>query len=243
MDVANAFADLLKVRRNRQGQAVGQLAVSVRTLKSVPDKLVEAIVAILEHMILVTASDHQKLQHQPSWNYRWKPISYEGFDMYRGHVLDYGNWTYRTLLLGLCNASERIAELVKALANSWPSLDPSATSPSAHAIEMQGDLIEIVLAALRAVDPFDDAIQPLLPRLNTTFPELFDHMAGLCKGLHMVRGYMVSGFVSYQSERVLKLVGQFPQDDPVWSPVWAVFVDMLESSGDDVGLACLNHVC
>ena len=241
MHIANAFASLLEQKCNRKGEAFGQLAVSVRTHRSVPAALVESIVVILEHMVLCTVSDAQQLQHQPSWDYRWKSVSHAGYDMYQKRWVDYNNWTYRTLLIGLCNADDNIAKLVYVLATYWPSLDPSLPAPSKTAIEMQGDLIEVILAALRGDANFIGVLTPLLPRFNKTLPQLFQDIVSLCMALHQVQGQMVTGEVAYKSARVQIL--KFRLDDAKWSPVWASFVDMLALNGDDVGLASLIRLC
>ena len=61
--------------------------------------------------------------------------------------------------------------------------------PSEHALGMQGDIIEIVMQALRADDLFADPLRRRLKELDTTFPEMLAELGALCKALVVCRAY------------------------------------------------------
>jgi len=54
---------------------------------------------------------------------------------------------------------------------------------------MQGDIIEIVMQALRADDLFAAPLRVCLKELDTTFPEMLAELCALCKALVVCRAY------------------------------------------------------
>ena len=102
-------------------------------------------------------------------------------------------------------------------------------------IEIQGDVIEIVLAALRGHDIFMEVLLPLVQEHNTTLITVNGSMSCLLKALHQVQGFMVTGRIAYRGSVVplLKFCG-----DEQGKHAWTAFKVMLDTSAE-VGLASL----
>ena len=77
-----------------------------------------------------------------SWQSRWKAVSHEGADVYKGRVIDYGNREY-TVLVGFLHKHDKfLAQCLEWLISWWPSLDPFEPSHacSEKGFSMKGDI-------------------------------------------------------------------------------------------------------
>ena len=130
---------------------------------SLPDVVI-VFRCVLHQICCLTYSDWQ-CGGYTSWDYRWKAVSREGFDILRGRLLGYGNQEYRAILQWLYLQDTECAKFIDWLADWWPELHPiDADKRKQPCLEMQGDVIEISLAALRGNRYFDlkSSAQPTL---------------------------------------------------------------------------------
>ena len=89
---------------------------------------------------------------------------------------------------------------------------------SDHAVEMQGDIIEIVLAALRGHPEFT----AVLPSGFGELPQLFTKLVYVCRTVQMLDAFLRTGLVKSQQKPVTRLARLRPDlvDHPfvqIWS--------------------------
>ena len=100
----------------------------------------------------------------------WKAMSMKGFDVHKGRTIDYGNYEYRCFARVLCLADPRLNGQFARLSRFWPALHPDELDCDT-VVDRQGDLVEILLAALRAEEYFFPWLQLSGPQVQG-FPDV-----------------------------------------------------------------------
>ena len=186
-DQGMSIAQHLRAAAKQQRQ--GDFCQAIDTSGNISWKLLECVKVILHEMIEITRKDWAVLGHAPAWTHRWKALSLEAYDMYKGQQIDYGNVCYRTALIGFARLDPLIEAQMNWFILLWCSLNFTIPHPPEHALGMQGDIIEIVMQALRADDLFMDPLFRRVKELDTTFPKMLAELCSLCKALVVCRAY------------------------------------------------------
>ena len=93
-----------------------------------------------------------------AWSDHWKTVAHEGYDVYKGRCVDDGNVEYYVLLRCVCHLSPYCNECMAWLGtHHFISLHPEAALTD-HMCEMHGDVLEIVMAALRGHPEFAEVL-------------------------------------------------------------------------------------
>ena len=130
-------------------QAIGNLRAHIAALQpQVFRRLADVFHSVLN--IVASATERDELIHgRRSWaDLGWKAMSMKGFDVRQDKTLDYGNYEYRCLSRVLCLAYPSLLGQLARLSRFWPTLHPDQLDCD-NVVEMQGDLVEILFAALR----------------------------------------------------------------------------------------------
>ena len=152
---ASAFlAKLEKRRRTITGHTRGRLRVEIQMARKQLPTLVSAVRSILHQMCNHSYNDYMS-RGDCTWDYRWKPVSHQGSDWRRHREIDYGNVEYASILQFFYLQDRYCACCIDYLVTYWPSIDPCRMPQTSHGINMQGDIIENCLAALRGHADFD----------------------------------------------------------------------------------------
>ena len=170
------------------------------------DDLILVIRQIFRFMV------HEHLLHYRgmSWSTHWKPISKHGYDVIKNRTVDYGNIEY-AMLLSLFVARDPWCNCcIRTMATDFSSLDPGAQLTE-HAIEMQGDVVEIWLAALRGHEFFSPILPELVALSGRQIPDLFNRCCELCRTIHLLDGFLATGWLKYKMERVPTIIHRLPQ--------------------------------
>ena len=157
-----------------------------------------------------------------SWQSRWKAVSHEGADVYKGRVIDYGNREY-TVLVGFLHKHDKfLARCLEWLISWWPSLDPFEPSHacSKKGLSMKGDIIEICLAALRAHEMFKAPLATRLQADGLTFPNVLQYMCDLCGLVQYMDACILTGILKKNDERVVKLTREQPFKNSPFAQLW-----------------------
>lgn len=126
------------------------------------------------------------------WRDHWKEVSYCGYDVYKGRCIDYGNVEYYVLMRAICDRSPYCKKCMLWLGqNYFGSLHPNADHASSHAVEMHGDVFEIIMAALRGHPEFRD----VTPR---PLPPMFAKLTHVCRTVHFLEACVRTGRVKFQ---------------------------------------------
>ena len=142
------------------------------------------------------------------WDHRWKAVSMEGYDVVRNKIIDYGNREYTTILAAFMVRDTKIAECVTWLSGHWPSLHPFNSEHTNHSVEMQADIIEIVMAALRGHDLFCEVLTPLYERISQfRYPRLqvFQYLCNVAQCVQYLDASLLTGWLKFRQARVPKL--------------------------------------
>ena len=128
-----------------------------------------------------------------------KTLSHEGYDVRGAQLIDYGNWEYTTILGALClmdtSVDVAINGQLNGLAVTWPSLDMWREPKSDDAYEMLGDVVEIIMAALRG----DRFFGELVESWGRELPQMFNGFCALCRLVHILHGAFVTGTRKYDN--------------------------------------------
>ena len=182
----------------------GRLRRKLSVARQQLDNVVSAFQCVLHQMCIITFTDHASSETTPGWDYRWKPTSEHGYDVgYGNRCVDYGNMEYATILQFLYLQDQYCQEYIDYLVSYWPSIHPASWPLSNHAVEMQGDVIEIFLAALRGHDNFTMTNE--LTKQNTTLPKLFQQVVQLCQLVQCIDASVKTGRVKATHEVVIML--------------------------------------
>ena len=137
-----------------------------------------------------------------AWKCHWKKVSMDGCDVIKGRCVDYGNVEYYILLRRVRHMSPFVEDCMAWLGkNHFETLRPEGMLLTDHAVEMHGDIFEIVMAALRGHAEFRD----VLPLCSTDLPPLFAKLCSVCKTVHMLDGCIRTGNVKWQNVRAPRL--------------------------------------
>ena len=141
------------------------------------------------------------------WRDLWKDISFRGYDQRGFRCVDYGN-KEMARLLGACMILDvDLDRLMGELGQFFSSLDKFNHDLSDHAIEMQGDVVEIFMAALRN----DCPEAPI--RSAPCLPRLFEKFCRVMQAVQFFDGTLCTGYIKYRQERVVPL--SFVCTDPI----------------------------
>ena len=163
-----------------------------------------------------------QLQHSQysgvAWKDHWKIVSADGADVIKGRIVDYGNVEYYVLLRHVCRLSLFCEQCMVWLGDyHFTTLHPAAELTD-HAFEMQADVFEIVMAALRGHAEFKDC----LPQ-GRLLPPLFAKLCSLCKTVQVLDGCIRTGRVKWQDVKAPFLASFRPDlADHPFVQVWNV---------------------
>ena len=144
---------------------------------------------------------HYRHHRDEGWDRYWKGVSREGYDIIRGHILDYGNMEYTVLYKCICAWSPPCNELMLWLAQYFPSLHPTLCNETEHSISMKGDVVEICMAALRGHPDFEGA----LSSFGMQLPTLFNRMNQLSRTVQYIDAFLRTGRLKFQDVCVQRL--------------------------------------
>jgi len=133
--------DLRKGHPDRQ--VVAQRKVALRGFRHVP--ALAAFLGPMLHRLAQVCVDSAGV----SWSSTLKPVSHEGYDIYKNRIVDYGNFQYRAWLTLLESHDARIGLWMAWAATAFPTLHPHYADTD-DSLEHQGDIVEIILALCRA---------------------------------------------------------------------------------------------
>ena len=104
-------------------------------------------------MLADNLSEDPSIQSWTSCGYKY--ISFQGFDVDGLRIIDYGNKEYHALLQFWARARPTIHVALNQLRSRWPTLmDLWLPRKSDRHVERLGDVVEIIMGALRAEDWF-----------------------------------------------------------------------------------------
>jgi len=133
-------------------------------------------------------------------------LSHDGYDVRHSRQVDYGNVEYSCLLTCFTLIDPVFAVQLEWLCEYWPSLNPlDSAHHTDHGYEMQGDLIEIFMAALRCDALFETCELEHLP-------ELFVKLCKLCQIIQYFDACLVTGYLKFSERRIRDL--RFLSDHP-----------------------------
>ena len=134
----------------------------------------------------------------------WKIVLHDGYDIVHGRQVDYGNKEYYVLLRCVCHLSPYCYACVKWLGRyHFGSLHPDAALTD-HACEMQGDVFEIAMAALRGHPEFAEVLPEGLP-------QIFVKLIFVCRTVQMLDACIRTGYVKWQGAKAPKLARLRPE--------------------------------
>ena len=179
------------------GSTRGRLRRMVNDSRHQLQSVVETFQVILQQMCCITYDDYQTSAQTPGWDYRWKPTSRLGCDVRRrDRIVDYGNMEYATILQLLYLQDSCCRERIDFISEYWHSIHPLKRPLSDHCVEMQGDVIEVCLAALRGHPYFN--MGACLAE-NTFLPDLYQQVLHLCRFVQFIDAAVGRGYVKATS--------------------------------------------
>ena len=89
------------------------------------------------------------------------------------------------------------------MARFFPPLHPNLVEETENSLSMNGDVIEIVMAALRGHGDFEDALRSFEEK--TTLPTLFNDMIQLSRTVQYIGAFLRTGRVGYRQTSVQRL--------------------------------------
>ena len=140
------------------------------------------------------------------WNGKtiWRQVAQAwGYDIHRGLAIDYGHVENYMLMCAICDKSPYCMECMLYLGQHYfGDLHPNATA-SSHAVEMHGDVFEIIMAALRGHPEF----QEVTPR---PLPPMFAKLTYVCRTIHLLDACVRTGHVKFRQERAARIERLMP---------------------------------
>ena len=202
-----------------RGELRQKISLAHRQLNGV----VDVFRCVLHQMCTVTHSDYQVLQDWPAWHYRWKRISNQGYNTRCGGLckVDYGNMEYKIVLQFLYLQDAQCKHSINYLAHYyWPAIHPNDHSHDTnHGVSMQGDVIEICLAALSGHPDFDMTAE--LARQKCLLPTLLSQVCQLCQLVQYVDAAVSTGWIKASKTAVIKLCADKEEfRDDVFMSAW-----------------------
>jgi len=132
-----------------------------------------------------------------NWTAVIKPWSHLGYD-YRGRVIDYGNFQYKTVITAWAWLNVDIENAMLLLSTAWPTCAPRYAD-SLDALNHQGDLVEVCLSLCRGDDVFD-----LLSLHDTdTWRSSYADLCSLCNAVDHLYCYMREGKAAKRDPRTV----------------------------------------
>ncbi len=196
----------LSTRPSPDPQGFGNLRCMLKKLPMLREMVLEHVATVLKKMVRHTIDENRREGCYTSWDKLWKPKTQKGYDVINNKVIDYGNVEYSALLAAFCAMHDDIAHSMAELAEFWPTLVfPPMNDRGAS---MQGDVIEIVLAAFRADELFINEIRAHAGADVVDFPSLLQALCDVCRTVHWLHAYSVSGKVKYSQVHVRKHLGE-----------------------------------
>jgi hypothetical protein len=197
----------------------------------------------VELIIRGWAARQMRYYREVAWHDHWKNISHEGYDTRSGKCLDYGNFCYSQVLNALCELSPTLSGVLRWMAlNHFGSLQPTLTrGETRHAINMKGDVIEIMMAALRGHDEFTSIQESIFRVTGQTVPQARDRFMRTMQAFHLLHAFCENGAVWYSNTRVYKFSASpefFPDLDQEFARQWRIcpassFAALLRVGEDD----------
>ena len=193
--IRDLFSELKKPKRFPMRALYSNMRKELSKLRGHAEMLLPFFRHVLLAMVHVTVVDGHT-----AWKSYWKAPSSLGYDVVRNRCIDYGNKEYNTLLYAFLMLDETMWAQYYQLGRFWPSLlvIPSQTE---HQMNMQGDVVEILLAATRAHMPFgtipEEYLRPgCLPRLTAS-------LCSMCRTVQLINAYCHTGTIKFRNyERV-----------------------------------------
>ena len=167
----------------------GQLRVHLKDFTVHMNELIPHIEQILGRVVQLQYTQYAGV----AWTNHWKEVSHEGYDICGGRLTDYGNVEYDVLIGCFCRLSPHCRQCMVWLARYFPSLHPEAALTD-HACEMQGDVLEICMAAMRGHHDFSD----VLPANG--LPVLFNKLCSVCRAIHHLDACLRTGKLKCQGK-------------------------------------------
>lgn len=182
-----------RARGDPWNNVMGQDSATFRYLRHFPE-LVDVAVQMLGAFKKRVRED-PRLQSLKSF----KKETYDGYDVIRNQLIDYGNREYSTLYWAMMSYSKAFADGITALASDLTDgaalLDNTHTSE--NSVNKQGDVIELLLATLRGSAFYSELSSSL-----TDLPELFLKVTGLLKIIHLLDARIHTGRLKWQNSLI-----------------------------------------
>lgn len=167
------------------------------------DKLMPVIVKIVQKMC-----EMQYVFQYGHWHDHWREISKEGYDIIRETKTDYGNMEYCVIYKFLCAYSPDVEDSMTWLAEYFPTLHPNLYGyETEHSLCMKGDIIKIIMAALRGHDDFRDVLLPL----NINKPKMFDELCQVAQTVQYIDAFLRTGYIKFRELHVQTLPLLLPE--------------------------------
>ena len=162
---------------------------------------------ILNYVVLQQVTRYRGVK----WDGHWKEVSCGGYDLDRSRnwKIDYENIEYTMLLSLFTDVDDGCRVAIEELAVHFESLHPNATL-TPNAVEKQGDVIEIVMAALRGHRFFRPIFATMTDIGGRSIPELFVVFCDLCKAIQYLDAFLKSGWCKHKREYVPELLNRIP---------------------------------
>ena len=186
-----------------QKEVLGEVRAMLRELPQLVSRVLPFLEATMRTMCEVTAADDSG-DALSSWEFRWKKVSYEGFDLIKNVYIDYGNVEYSCLLGAFCLLDAGLMNHLVVLSQRWPAVNPF-THTSDDAYSMQGDVMEVALAALRANELFMPRFNELLIQHAISLPEVYNAFCRICRMVQDIDCLVFSAKVKWRQAYVQKI--------------------------------------
>lgn len=199
----------------------GELRHKITLARQQLNDVVNVFRCVLHRMCILTHHDYTLRGDWPAWEHRWKPVSAKGCDVIRGRIVDYGNVEYATILQFLYLQDSNCKQAIDYLVIYWASIHP--TDPhhyTEHGVSMQGDVIEICLAALRGHPDFDMTAE--LARQKCSLPTLFLQVCQLCQLVQYIDAAVRTGWIKASGTVVTLLRADVEFHDDAFISAWKV---------------------
>ena len=135
-----------------------------------------------------------------SFRHLWKDLSFEGVDVLKERLVDYGNKEYKTTALIFALVRPPVLVLLEALSRRWPSLSPVAPD-TLDSLDHTGDLVEVHMAALRASEYF----QGEHGLLGEQYAHEFSRFSRIMQSVHVLDAVLRTGWVKYSQTKISTL--------------------------------------
>ena len=194
-EITLAVRDLRVAIRKQKGHDYSQLLrnarVRLHNFQAVND-LIQPFKLFLARMERTT---HKYFGQ--SWDDIYKDSTFKGYDLRKNEVIDYGNEEYSALLGAFMITDPDIDYLVGRIAEFWNSLDKFNHPETEHAISMQGDLIELFMAACRG------SLQEVVCYGTNSIP-LFNKLCSVLQSIQFFDGHLRTTWIKHSKTRVTR---------------------------------------